>query len=125
MNKLQRIVLADLHKQLETLHAQVAAATDKVYPLKSVLAGKLEDIRVQVEEIREEEQEKFDNMPEGLQNGPTGQGITDAISALEETEEELRNVVQMLEDDTAESTGNFWKQVGEQLQDALSQLREI
>lgn len=57
----------------------------------AALAAKLEDLKSQVISIGEElrtladaEQEKYDNMPEGLQAGDQGQAIETAASALDE-----------------------------------------
>lgn len=44
----------------------------------------LDSIKSSVEEIRDEEQEAFDNMPESLQEGERGQAMSTAIEALEE-----------------------------------------
>lgn len=44
----------------------------------------LEDIKGRIETIQEEEQEYFDNMPEGLQSGSKGEAAEGNISCLEE-----------------------------------------
>lgn len=46
------------------------------------IKSRLNDIAAEIETIRDDEQEKFDNMPEGLQQGDTGQRIDQAITAL-------------------------------------------
>ena len=46
--------------------------------------GKLEEIRFQIEDTQSEEQEKFDNMSEGLQQTERSQAIEQAAQDLEE-----------------------------------------
>lgn len=46
--------------------------------------GKLEDIKNQIEELRDAEQEKFDNMSDGLQQSDRGQAIEASASYLDE-----------------------------------------
>lgn len=43
---------------------------------------KLEDIKSEIETLQEAEQEKFDNMSEGLQQSEKGQKIEEAANAL-------------------------------------------
>lgn len=54
-------------------------ATESLEQYKETFA----DIATEIEEIKDEEQEKYDNMPEGLQQGDRGQAIETAISALD------------------------------------------
>ena len=44
----------------------------------------LETIREAVESVRDEEQDYYDNMPEGFQNGDKGFAAEEAISMLDE-----------------------------------------
>jgi hypothetical protein len=55
------------------------------------IIGTLEDLKAKIEEqgnalreLADAERDKFDNMPEGLQQGATGEAIDKAASALEE-----------------------------------------
>lgn len=59
-----------------------AKAKEEIATLLEELNGKISDfkeafgdIATAIEELRDEEQEKFDNMPEGLQQGERGQAI--------------------------------------------------
>lgn len=87
MNKQQRKDLADAISALEPftdadhcLEQGVAAVISAVDDAKSVF-----------ESMAEEEREKFDNMPEGLQS-------SDRATALEEAAEALENAVSKLEE---------------------------
>lgn len=44
----------------------------------------LEDIISELEQLRDDTQDKFDNMPEGLQQGDTGQLLEERVSELED-----------------------------------------
>ena len=43
----------------------------------------LDDAIMRLEEIRDDEQDSFDNLPEGLQSSRTGDSMQDAIDRLE------------------------------------------
>lgn len=51
------------------------------------------NILADVEALRDEEQEYFDNMPEGLQGGDKGSMAEEAIGQLEEAIERLQEIV--------------------------------
>lgn len=72
-------------KQITEAIAQVSALT----LIAEDLMGKLSDAREAVEQIRDEEQESFDNMPEGLQESPRGQQAQECLELLEEAFAEL------------------------------------
>lgn len=50
------------------------------------LISQLEDIRDEIENILSEEQEAFDNMPEGFQESERGEKMQEAINYLENIE---------------------------------------
>lgn len=81
MNKADRKVVSDAVSQLEELKA------------------KIENIGVDVRALADAEQEKFDNMSEGLQQGERGQAIEEAAGALSEAADALEsgNVDEALE----------------------------
>ena len=51
-----------------------------------------------LEDVRDEETEAFDNMPESLQLSDRGSAMEDAISAMEDSVTYLEDVVELLED---------------------------
>jgi hypothetical protein len=57
----------------------------------------LEEIRSQVEEMQGEEQDKFDNLSESLQQTERGQAIETAVSELESAADNLQAVIDSLE----------------------------
>lgn len=64
------------------------------------LEGLLEnatDLQMQVEEMAEAEQEKFDNMPEGLQDSDNGQAMQEAAEALDEAHTAAQECVDAIE----------------------------
>lgn len=48
------------------------------------LIEKIDDIKIEIEEIQSEEQDAFDNMPESFQDGERGEQSQSAIDALGE-----------------------------------------
>ena len=59
--------------------------------LESILC-RLMDIAEELEAVREEEQEAFDNMPESLQYSERGEQMEAAIEALEEAYEAISDM---------------------------------
>lgn len=76
MNKDRRSRIADILSQLETLKDQIA-------------------------ELQGEEQDAFDNMPEGLQQSDRGQASESAASALSDAESSIDDVINSLEEASA------------------------
>jgi hypothetical protein len=61
------------------------------------LVSKLQDIQEEVTNIKDEEQEKYDNLPEGLQASEKGEALESAIGNLEEAEANIDEVINGLE----------------------------
>lgn len=73
MNKKSRALVAEIIERLRRCH---------------------EDL----EGVKDDEQEKFDNMPEGLQESERGQAIQNVADSLEEICEDLGGVISDLEE---------------------------
>lgn len=143
MNNAQR-------KQLNALSRQVSVAMDSIRraledftvtavtpgdALVKAHVGALRDaltgagVTGPLEEVRDEEQDKYDNMPESLQNGANGERMQTAIEALESaidtletTESELEQGINDVEnattaEDLVESHGRL-----EELLDGLEEV---
>lgn len=61
------------------------------------LQEQIEEIRMALEEILEEEQEAYDNMPENLQYSERGEKAEECISALEDAVSNLEEVVENID----------------------------
>ena len=79
--------------------------TLEAYPMnnerrKSInnLINLIDDARAQLETVKDEEQEAYDNLPEGLQQADRGQASEQAISALEDAISSLEDAVGSLEE---------------------------
>ena len=59
---------------------------------------KLEELKEEVSSICEEEQEAYDNMPEGLQDAERGQQIYENISNLEDRDGDFDDLISYLEE---------------------------
>lgn len=60
------------------------------------LIAQLEDIHTALEEIQIEEQDCFDNLPEGLQDAEQGQTIQEHADNLEDRRSELEDLISEL-----------------------------
>lgn len=58
---------------------------------------KLQDIQDSVESLSSEEQKSYDNLPEALQNGETGERMQSAIEALSDAASYLGDAMGSLE----------------------------
>lgn len=58
----------------------------------------LEDLKQNIESMLDEETEKLDNMPEGLQESERGEAIQDAIDYLEAASDSLDEAITYLHD---------------------------
>lgn len=66
MNKERRSTIKELQERMQKLIEEACS------------------LREAIDEVRDEEQEYFDNMPESLQNGDKGQKAQQAIDAMDE-----------------------------------------
>lgn len=61
------------------------------------VASSLADAMDRLSEIRDEEQEAYDNMPEGLQSGDRGQLMQEAIDTMDEWSSEIETIKNTIE----------------------------
>lgn len=61
------------------------------------LQEQIEELRMALEEVLEEEQEAFDNMPENLQYSEKGERAEGCISALEDAVSNLEEAVENID----------------------------
>lgn len=64
---------ADRRKRIEAIRTK----------MEDAVTSAIEEASAAIEEIKDEEQEAFDNLPESLQQGDKGQVMEAAISALD------------------------------------------
>lgn len=57
----------------------------------------LEDLRSQVETMKSEEEDKYDNMPEGIQAGEKGDAMQDGINQLDSCMDNLQSAIDDIE----------------------------
>src|SRR6478735_142845 len=75
---------------------------DRIIAIKEAydaLREELVSIHEDLGNVKEAEQEAFDNMPEGLQQGERGQDMEAAISAMESAESMIEDLTMALETD--------------------------
>lgn len=62
------------------------------------IMDKLEDLMAEIEAIRDEEQEAYDNLPEGIQMSERGEAMDTAIYNLDDAAENVQTVIDALEE---------------------------
>ena len=62
------------------------------------VASLLTEAMDRLNEIRDEEQEAFDNMPEGFQSGTRGQSMMEAIDTMDNWNTEIESIKDSIED---------------------------
>lgn len=60
--------------------------------------GRLTDLMAEIDAVREDEQEAYDNMPEGLQYSERGEQMSDNIDTLDMSCLDLGNVINQLQE---------------------------
>lgn len=63
----------------------------------SAVIQKLGDCKSEIEEIKDEEQEAYDSMPESLQTGERGEASQTALEALQLAEDDTEGAITQLE----------------------------
>ena len=58
--------------------------------------SKLSDLKAEIEQICDEEQEAYDNLPEGLQDSERGVSMESAIEELDDAASDLEGVIDTL-----------------------------
>jgi len=116
MNKARRKQLSDL----STETAAVVAVIEENEENRDweVVRSTIGDLHTMCESIRDDEQEYYDNMPEGLKNSDKGENAQSAISCLEEAAQKLEGAESACED-TPDA-----EDVIEHLNDAIEQIDE-
>lgn len=80
MNKQRRAEIARIRQRLEEAN------------------GVLEELWGDIEAVRDEEQESFDNLPESIQGSERGQKAEEAISSLDTAYDDLEQIRSQLDD---------------------------
>jgi predicted nucleic acid-binding Zn-ribbon protein len=89
MNKTRRKALNALQDRLTALN------------LDDVLS-EVKDIREELETLRDEEQESFDNLPESLQSGERGQDMEAAITSMDSAMEKIESLADAADESASE-----------------------
>lgn len=61
------------------------------------IMNKLEELMEEIEAIKDEEQEAYDNLPESIQNSERGEAMDSAVYNLEDAAENVQLVIDALE----------------------------
>ena len=61
------------------------------------IVEQLYDLQSQIEEVKDEEESKYDNLPESLQDSDKGESFLEAIDSLEDSLSYLSDAIDSLE----------------------------
>lgn len=101
---------ANRRKEIESLQLKLEALSGNADTLQTAL----EDIRDQLEAIKDEEQEYFDNMPESLQRGDKGNDAMTGIEHLEIAVASMEQTTSII-GEALEAIGNSISEMGDAL----------
>jgi hypothetical protein len=103
--KRSRTTQSAFYQQLWDIEDDVIAKL----PADESLKDAVQDVAQQLRDLASECQENLDNMPEGLQQGDTGQMLEERVSVLEEAADEFENIdFEDKDDDTTDE--EYWEQ---------------
>lgn len=127
MNASNRKTLNTLLNALQVQRSKLESFSDLEvadFALLQVLAGALGDVHSELQEVRDAEQEKFDNMPESLQDSDRGQRMQECIDALDAAESSMQDCIGNLEDAAPESDDDALETFRDAITEALSELED-
>lgn len=87
-----KLVKALEDKDLSVTVTKIEHPTSRADRFAAAL-GTVEDGKLDLEELRDELQEWYDNLPENFQDGDKGQEIQEAIDALNDAIDNLENTI--------------------------------
>jgi phage host-nuclease inhibitor protein Gam len=101
MNKDRRKQIDSCRNDLDKIKTEVEEFTsedkDQIAEKEDNWTGRVADIRSDLESARDEEQDYYDNMPEGLKGGDKGETAQSAIDALQNAITECENLENVTE----------------------------
>lgn len=112
--------LSARRSELERMH-ELATAD---FALLHALLCALGNVHSELQEIRDAEQEKFDNMPENLQDSDRGQRMQECIDALDAAESSMQDGICALEEDAPESEEDALETFRDAIATALVELED-
>ena len=130
MNKEDRRHIQAIHDKIEDIREQIEEARPDERATKALAwIEALSPMNSDIEEFHDAEQDKYDNMPEGLQGSERGERMYDGITNLEQAQAELESAMDALAqigkpetdaDELAETAYLALDDVLSYLQDAIS-----
>ena len=58
----------------------------------------LSKVKSEIEDMQQEQQDKYDNMPEGLQDSEKGEALEEAANTLEEVSDSVGSAIESLQE---------------------------
>ena len=108
----------DFERTIFSLQERIDA--DEFFTSAESAVDDISEITSEIESMRDEEQEKLDNMPEGFQQGPTGERIQERIDQAEQIISELESIDVDFDPEGNETAGEFRDRVKNDVANALA-----
>ena len=96
MNKNRRDRITSIISQIEAIKAEIE---DNEYYDEQAQAAALSQLKAQVSDLRDEEQDYLDHMPESFQNGNEGEAAQNAIYDLDNADSYIDEAIDDLGED--------------------------
>lgn len=96
MNKNRRDRTTSIISQIEAIKTEIE---DNEYYDEQTQAAALSPLKAQVSDLREEEQDYLDHMPESFQNGNKGEATQNAIDELDNADSYIDQAIDDLAED--------------------------
>lgn len=98
----QQLTMSEYQSAVYDIDDLVQALDASMFSDPEEFESAVTEIKEQAESLRDETQDKFDNMPEGFQQADTGQLLEERIQALEDFINELDNIDFSMDEDEQE-----------------------
>lgn len=115
MNKVRRTNLSTLSNTLDEIAAKLDGETEINW---EAIKGEIDDAKSQLDDLKDEEQDYYDNMPSGLQSGDKGDSATSAIDEMESGLNDLGDAVDACDTQNADEVINSLEEARDHINDA-------
>lgn len=113
--KPSQLTQSEFYSAVYSLQEEFTATPDLICDVES----QVEEIKSRLQDISDETQGKLDNMPQGLQDGDTGQLMQERISAIEDAVSTLESLDISFETNDDQSEGEKCAEIWSEVESAL------
>lgn len=116
MNKARRNILFGISTNLSILQDRITSelVTEELESIKE----ELQNLKAQLDECREDEEYYADNMPENLQGSTRYDNAMDAVSNMEDAEDNIEEVINSIDNGDFEEAADYISDAIDNIQDS-------